>query len=99
MSLTAIERVHTKKELAANFKLANVSKKKAANDLGTTPQHLTAVLELHGDRIEEPWILRNYLNQKIHAQNLQPIPYSKLQGDPATYWFLDAAFIARGQLE
>ncbi len=68
MSLTIIERRNTKKELAANFNLAGVTLEQAAQDLATTPEHVEAVLQLQVDQIEEPWILRNYLNKQLAAQ-------------------------------
>ncbi|MDN6514347.1 MAG: DUF2316 family protein [Lacticaseibacillus paracasei] len=98
MSLTIIERRNTKKELAANFNLAGVTLEQAAQDLATTPEHVEAVLQLQVDQIEEPWILRNYLNKQLAAQGKTPLPYSRLQGNPAVHWFLNTDLIAKGRL-
>ncbi|GEP25100.1 MAG: DUF2316 family protein [Lentilactobacillus diolivorans] len=98
MSLTADEAAATRDELQKNFDLAGVSLERAAKDLHSTPEHIQAVLNLHPARIEEPWILRNYLFKQILAQEKEPYPFSKLIGDPKRFGFLNDQFIDQGQL-
>lgn len=99
MSLTISEEQATRKELQANFKLSGLTVDQVAADLQTTPDYVDAVLELRVSRIEDPWILRNYLNAAIQAQQQQPIPYSRLNGSPLRHWFLNQGRIRRGSLE
>ena len=98
MSLTIIERRNTKKELAANFNLAGVTLEQAAQDLATTPEQVEAVWHGQVDQLEEPWSLRNSLTTQLAAQGKTPLPYSRLQGDPAEHWFLNTDLIAKGRV-
>ncbi|GAY72202.1 DUF2316 family protein [Lentilactobacillus kosonis] len=98
MSLTPDEEVETRNELAANFRLANVSLNRIAKDLDTTPEHVQQVLDLDPDRIEEPWVLSRYLDDVIEQNGDKPLAYSKLKGSPAEYWFLDQGFIKQNKL-
>lgn len=98
MSLTADEIAATIDELQRNFDLANVSLETAAADLHTTPVHLKQVLNLKVTRIEEPWILRNYLVRVILDHEKEPYPFSKLTGNPRRYQFLNHQFIQAGKL-
>ncbi|WP_413627379.1 DUF2316 family protein [Fructilactobacillus vespulae] len=98
MSLNRKEQINTKEELKANFDLSELTMDEIAGDLGTTKQHLADVFALNSKRIEEPWILRDYLNDKIIKSGKKPIPYTKLVGSPANYFFLDLEFIQKGIL-
>lgn len=99
MSLNAQEAMATKEELKRNLELSGRSIEQVAADLGTSPEHVEAVLRLDAARIEEPWVLRNYFDRIITARGEVSHPYSKLVGDPADYWFLDAEYISEGRLE
>lgn len=99
MSLTPAEQVATRQELQANFALSGLSFAQIAQDLATTPQRVQAALKLNVRHIEDPWILRNYLNEQLQQAGKTPVAYSKLTGDPAGYWFLDAQRIQRGRLD
>lgn len=98
MSLTAMEKRATKRELQENFELRGLSLAQAAADLQTTPAYLQQVLDLNVRHIEDPWIVRNYLNQVLRQQHQMPVAYSRLIGSPAKYWFLSEARVTRGQL-
>ncbi len=93
-----MEQHATKRELQENFELSGLSVAQAAADLQTTPTYLQQVLDLNVRHIEDPWIVRNYLNQVLRQQHQTPIPYSRLIGSPADYWFLNEARVNRGQL-
>lgn len=98
MSLTRQQEIATRDELKRNFELANIPLNQIASDLDSTPEHVQDVLELDADRIEEPWILKAYLDEKIITNGGQPLPYSALVGDPKRYWFLNNRFIRKGKL-
>ena len=98
MSLTPEETIATREELLANFKIADVSIEQIALDLNTSSSHVQRVLDLDPDLIEEPWILRNYLNSIIEKNGDKPLPYSRLKGSPLKHWFLDQRFIRENKL-
>lgn len=93
MSLNRTEHAQTAQELQEN--LSKVALEQVAADLGTTPEKVLAVSQLDVDRIEEPWILRNYL---IKALGSDLTPFTVLTGDYRQMWFLDTAYIDRAQL-
>ncbi|MBZ2200600.1 MAG: DUF2316 family protein [Lentilactobacillus hilgardii] len=98
MSLTADEAAATIEEFQQNFELAGVSLDTAAKDLHTSPLHLKQVMNLNVTRIEEPWILRNYLVKIILNHEKEPVPFSKLTGNPKRYRFLNNQYIEEGKL-
>ncbi|WP_283678327.1 DUF2316 family protein [Lentilactobacillus sp. Marseille-Q4993] len=99
MTLTPEEQSNTRIELQRNFDLADITLADAARDLNTTPEHVDDVLKLHSRRIEEPWVLKNYLNRIIKDNGDTPYPYSKLAGSPMLHMFLDQKYIRRGKLD
>ena len=99
MSLNPQERKATIRELQANFALTGLSLAEVATDLGTTEGTIQKVLNLETQHINNPWILRAYLIEKLEEQGIQPVPFSRLVGDPEDYWFLDANLIHNGQIE
>ncbi|RRK11206.1 DUF2316 family protein [Lactiplantibacillus garii] len=98
MSLTKTEQVSTQQELRANYELSGLTLDQVADDLQTTPTHVEDVMELNVLHIEEPWILRNYLNTQIQEQGERPLPYTRLTGAPSEYWFLNQQRIQKGVL-
>ncbi|AVK60574.1 DUF2316 domain-containing protein [Lactobacillus sp. CBA3605] len=98
MSLNPVERQTTSQELQANFTRSGLSCAQVAVALQTTPERIKAVLALKVQRIEDPWILRNYLAQQLVQQGITPVPYHHLVGDAADYWFLNQARINRERL-
>lgn len=93
MSLNRVEHAQTAKELQEN--LSKVALEQVASDLGTTPEKVLAVSRLEVTRIEEPWILRNYL---IKVLGSAVAPFTVLTDDYHHLWFLDAAYIDRARL-
>lgn len=67
MSLNRAEHAQTAQELQEN--LSKVALEQVAADLGTTPEKVLAVSQLDVDRIEEPWILRNYLIKALGSDS------------------------------
>ncbi|CAJ1228374.1 DUF2316 family protein [Lactiplantibacillus xiangfangensis] len=98
MSLKEIERTNTRQELRANYERSGLSLDQVATDLETTPTHVEDVMDLNVVHIEEPWILRNYLNDSLLDQGVTPVPYSRLKGEPSEYWFLNQQRIEQGIL-
>ncbi len=99
MSLTREEQVNTIKEFKANFDLLNKSIEEVANDLNTLPKYISDLVVLRARRIEDPWILRNYLLKELKDNSIDPIPFTTLKGDWHHYWFLDAKYIDNGKIE
>ncbi|MFC6181834.1 DUF2316 family protein [Lactiplantibacillus daowaiensis] len=98
MSLTEAEQRATKQDLQQNFDRTGLSLGQVAADLKTTPAHVRAVLALNVTYIEEPWILRDYLQRQLVAQHKSGVAYHKLVGEPQQYWFLNQQRIQRGVL-
>lgn len=98
MLLTGDEAAATKQELQSNFDLSGITLEMAAADLKSTPEHIQDVMNLTNCRVEEPWVLRNYLIKIILSQEKEPHSFSKLMGDPKRFNFLNNKFIDRGQL-
>ncbi|CAK1224189.1 DUF2316 family protein [Fructobacillus tropaeoli] len=98
MSLTVAEQVATRAELQKNFTILNWSVDRVATELQTTPEHLQAVLALEPAYIEEPWILKRFLEEKIRLAGREPVPFTALVGNPEDYWFLKQRRIQSGVL-
>lgn len=98
MSLTPQQEIDTKQQINANFKLAEVPIEQVAQDLDTTPEHVQDILDLNPTRLEEPWILKAYLDEKISEKGGTPVPYTALLDDPKHYWFLNNRFLKKGKL-
>ena len=89
MSLNFIERIKTSKELRQNLKLSHLTIEHAAIDLNTSVQKDNQILEPDRVSPEDPWILKEYLSNKLQSQRIIGYPYSKLVGEFRDYWFLD----------
>ncbi|MDD9138771.1 DUF2316 family protein [Fructobacillus sp. CRL 2054] len=98
MSLNPTERVNTIRELNENFQLLGWPIERVAEALKTSPQHLEDVLQLKTSFIEEPWILKIFLEKELLSEGKKPIAFSKLTGDPSQYWFLEQSRIEAGHL-
>jgi len=90
MSLNPKQIRDTKKELQENFTRTGLSLEQVAQDLHTTTDVIEATLNLSVNYIEEPWILKNYLEEQLKAQGKASVPFSALAGDYHRYWFLDS---------
>ncbi|KAA9298939.1 MULTISPECIES: DUF2316 family protein [Aerococcus] len=99
MSLTQSQREETKQALKAAFKKTGLSKQELADILETSESYLDQVFQLQGQRLEDAWILKNYLNTYLNEHGQEPVPFQALGGDYHDYWFLDADLIERGLLK
>ncbi|MDA3965197.1 DUF2316 family protein [Enterococcus thailandicus] len=95
MSLTKQQQINTLNEFQENFALLGSSTQEIADELRTSPEKVEAILLLQPATIEEPWILKNYLIEKLIEQGKTPIPFSALIGDYHDYWFLDTRKIEK----
>lgn len=98
MSLSEIQKENTRKELRENFEKSGLSIAQIAADLETTADYIERLFALEPKRLEDTWILRNYLISCVTAQGKQPTAFSKLVGDWHDYWFLNGAYIDKGKI-
>ncbi|MCY3033637.1 DUF2316 family protein [Aerococcus urinae] len=99
MSLTLAQREETKQALITAFNKTGLSKQELAEALETSESYLDQVFQLKGQRLEDAWILKNYLNTYLSEHGQEPVPFQALGGDYHAYWFLDAKLIDRGLLK
>lgn len=99
MSLTTSQTEATRREFKVNISRSGRSLAQIADALHTTPDIIAQCVDLHPNRIEDPWIIRNYLLNDLAQQGLTAEPFTALVGDYHQYWFLDAARIERGIID
>lgn len=98
MSLTRDQKTATIAELAENMRRLGETDESVAAALGTTGAYVSEVRHLHSRRIEDPWIIRNYLLDEARERGVELVPFTALVGDWHGYWFLDGGYIDRGRL-
>ena len=96
--MNVLEQKQTKYELRENFELTDLTLKDIAEQIGATPEYVEQLFELRSHRIEDPWILRNVILNRLEQLGIEPIPFSKLAGDWHDYWFLDGTYIDEGRI-
>lgn len=98
MSLTAQQTLDTKKEFQENFKRTGLTLEQIAEDLHTSPASIADTLVLNVSRIEDPWVLKNYLEDVLDKKGIASIPFSALVGDYHRYWFLNSRRIEKRKI-
>ena len=93
MSLTEKQLTDTRFELIDNFKKTGLTLEEIADDLKCSKDYLIKVFNLNSDRLEDPWILRNYLIENLTSKNINITPFTALVGNSEDYWFLDSEYI------
>ena len=93
MSLTRKQEEDTGRELRENLEKAEISIEQAANDLGTTPEYIEQLLRLEPRKIEDTWILKNYLIEKVKEAGKTPTKFTALGGNYKIIWFLNTKYI------
>ena len=93
MSLSAKQKEDTRRELKENFDKSGVDIHKVAADLGTTEDYIEQLLRLEPKRLEDTWILKNYLLDKVGEAGKTPTKFTALGGDYRIIWFLDSDYI------
>ena len=98
MSLSAKQEEDTRNELRENLEKSGVSVREAAADLGTTEEYINQLLRLEPKRLEDTWILKNYLIDKVKKAGKTPTAFTALAGDYHVIWFLDPKYIDGGKI-
>ena len=98
MSLTPQEMQRTKEEFKENVERTGLSLEQIAADLHTTPQTIKNILTLDVSHIEDPWILKNYLEETLKIKGKAAVPFTALTGDHHRYWFLNSRRIDKKKL-
>ena len=94
------ERQQTIYEIKKNRELAEVSTKEIAQDLGSSKTYIESVLELNWNVVEDIWVLKNYLDEKIIGLGKTPFEYTTptLSGEPEDHQYMNVGFINNGQM-
>lgn len=98
MSLTAQQILDTKKEFQENFERTGLTLEQIAEDLHTSPAIIADTLVLNVSRIEDPWVLKNYLEDVLDKKGIASIPFSALVGDYHRYCFLNSRRIEKRKI-
>ena len=93
MSLSKKQLEDTSRELKDNLYKSGLSIDKVSDDLGTTPDYIEHLLELNPRKIEDTWILKNYLVEKVKEAGKQPTKFTAIGGNYKIIWFLDRKYI------
>ena len=95
MSLNPQQITNTKNELQANFDLSGLTRKQVASDLQISLTKLDHLMTLTQESLNDPWILRNYLIERVEAKGEKPVPFTALTGDWHRHWFLNSQTIEK----
>lgn len=98
MSLNAQQLAATRQELHANFILTGLTKEQVAADLQISLTKLDHLFTLTQQSLNDPWILRNYLLERVAAIGQDPVSFTALSGDWHRHWFLDSEVIDRREM-
>lgn len=96
MSLTDAQIENTKKELRSNFEKSGLTIEEIADKLKTSPEYIKQLFNLNPRRLEDTWILRNYLIEVLEEKSIEVTPFTALVGQSEGYWFLDSSYINNG---
>jgi hypothetical protein len=99
MSLSKKQKIQTIREFEENVALTELTLEEIALEVGTNAANLEQIMQLACESFEDPWIVRNYLIEKLTDMGKEPIPFSALRGDHHDYWFLDTAKIDRKKID
>lgn len=88
----------TRHELQQNFELSGLTKKQVAMDLNISEIKLDHLFNLNQQSLDDPWILRNYLIEKVQEAGKEPVPFSALGGNWHRHWFLNSEAIDARQM-
>ena len=84
----------TRRQLKESLDLAGVDIQTIADDLGTTAEYIERLFRLEPIRLEDTWILRNYLEDKVEKAGKEPVKFTSLRKNAYhIIWFLDAKYI------
>lgn len=98
MTLNAQQMDNTRNELHTNFVLSGLTKEQVASDLNISTTKLDNLFNLTQQSLDDPWILRNYLLEKVEEAGETPVPFTALGGDWHRHWFLNSRAIDKRQM-
>lgn len=98
MSLSLRQQANTRDELKENFDKSGLTVETIAADLGTSVGYIKDLFRLRPRRLEDTWILRNYLLKAVRTKGEIPTEFTALAGDWHDYWFLNGGYIDRGEI-
>ena len=98
MSLSVKQKEDTRRELKENLDQSGVTVQEAAAGLGTTEEYIMQLLRLEPKRLEDTWILKNYLTDKVRKAGKTPTAFTALGGDYHVIRFLDSEYIDGGKI-
>ncbi|MBC1573270.1 DUF2316 family protein [Listeria booriae] len=98
MSLTQQQVTDTIREFQQNLAISEWSVDQIAAELQTSSEKINRILHLEQQSIEDPWILKEFLEQQIKKSGKTAVPFTALKGDYHQYWFLKAKKIDKMQL-
>ena len=96
MSLSYEEIENTKKELKSNFDKSGLTVEEIADKIKTTPEYVEDLFNLNPRRLEDTWILKNYLIEVLNEKSVEVTPFTALRGSCEDYWFLNSDYIKNG---
>ena len=99
MSLTDEQIENTKFELKSNFEKSGLTVDEIASDLKTSPEYINQLFDLNPARLEDTWILRNYLINVLNEKSIEITPFTALVGRSENYWFLNSNYVNKGIIE
>lgn len=98
MSLTSQQTIDTIAQLQENMRRASLSPTLIAEDFNVSPAKIERILHLEQSALEDPWILKVYLEEKLTQQGIVGVPFTALAGDYHQYWFLNSRKIDKMKL-
>lgn len=98
MTLNPAQIKATQNELAQNFALSGLTKEQVCTELNISSSKCDHVMNLNQQALEDPWIMKNFLIEKVKAAGKQPVPFTALSGDYHRHWFLNSKIIESGQM-
>lgn len=87
MSLSIMQKKATAKELQENYKILGYSIGKILHDLCFTEEQFQRTLRVKNANPSDVWKLRDYLLDKLKAEEKTAYPFSALADPSANKWF------------
>ena len=93
MSLSPRQIKNTRRELQANLERSGLNTVEVARGIGTSEEYVLELMDLRPKRLEDTWILRNFLIDAVIKTGQTPVEFTALKGDWHDYWFLNGSYI------
>lgn len=98
MYLNEKDKEITIKEIDENIKISGLSLKEMSEKLGCDETYLQKSIVFEGDRVEDIWIIRNFLINYITYINLEAKEFTVFNGDFRREKDIDKKYIGSGIL-